>query len=787
MSRTDTAYRIALSAILLGFLLWQWGQLGNFAWKYDEGINAMKAELLRAGHRLYSQIWSDQPPLFTLLLAGAFTLAGRSVTVGRAVVLLLALLGALGLAEIVREVAGPAGMLVATLLLMVFPHFRDLSRLIMIGLPAISLGMLALAAGFRYQRNGRGGWLVGAGLLLGLSLLVKPLTAPFYPVLCALGLLPGKEGHPLRRRQIEAWGCLSLATVLPLLASLFFFAPRPFLTQVIGTYGQARQMAPLNVAENAQAMWAYFICDKYDASHWALLLLATGGLLGLVIRRDGPRLWPLSLWLLFTALALLFHNPLQRHQLLLLAFPMTALAGVGAQEAVDRVRRPGGSKGTRWLAFVGGLLALALIPIELASAARVDTSLLNHITFDEEEIQAGQEAVAFLQAHTPPGSTTITDDPMLAFLSDRRIPPSLAVPSARRVEAGDLNAAELIALSEEHQPSAILFWEERFSRLPAYLQWVMGRYCLVRAYPDSRYIYLPFDPRAIAYPQPARVGEGIAFLGSQLDHFSVEAGDHISVTLTWRAESPIQGNYIAFVHLLNGEGKRWGQVDRLPFEGNHPTDRWLPGQIMADAFVIPVHPDAPPGEMLLATGFYDPNTGERLPVTDEGGNRVPGDQIYLTPRPVVHWEGRFDIPQAIQHPLEVNLGEGVRLLGYELDSTTLQPGQAISLTFYWQARAEMKMSYTVFTHLLNDEEALVAQRDQVPGSGKYPTTGWQPGEVLVDRYQIPVPQELPVGTYQLTAGMYEVWTGERLPALAPDGRRLPEDRIPLGEIEVRRE
>jgi len=785
VNRRDAAYWIALSAILLGFLLWQWGQLGNPAWKYDEGINAMKAELLRAGYKLYSQIWSDQPPLFTLLLAGVFTIAGRSVAVGRAVVLLLAVLSALGLAGIVQDASGPAGMLVATLLLIFFPHFRDLSRLIMIGLPAISLGVLALAASFRYQKSRRRGWLVGAGLLLGLSLLIKPLTVPLYPALCALALLPAREERSPGRRQIAAWACLSLAAALPLLASLLLFSPRPFLAQVLGTYAQARGVAPLNPAENAQAMWAYFACDKYEASHWALLLLALGGLLGLVVRRDWRRLWPLGLWLLFTSLALLSQTPLRRHQLLLLAFPVAALAGVGVQAAVDGIGQPGGS--SRRLVLTGGLATLLLISAELAADARVSPSLLNRFTFDEREIEAGWEGVAFLQAHTPPGSTIITDDPMLAFLADRHIPPQLAVPSARRLESGSLGAAELIALSEEVHPSAILLWQERLRKVPAYLRWVLGRYCLVRAYPDSRYIYLPFDSEAIPYPQWARVGESIAFLGSQLDRFPVEAGAYISVTLYWRAEAPMQKSYTAFVHLLDGEGERWGQVDRPPFGGNHPTDRWLPGQIMADTFGIPVSPDAPPGEMLLAAGFYDPDTGERLPVTDEGGKRVPGDQIYLLPRPVVRWRGRFEVPKAIQHPLQVDLGEGVQLLGYNLDSITLQPGQAISLTLYWQARAEMRTSYTVFTHLLNGRGELVAQRDQIPGGGKYPTTGWLPGEVIEDRYRIPLPEELPAGRYQLTAGMYDVRTGRRLGAFAPDGRRLPEDRIPLGEIEVRGE
>lgn len=339
--------------------------------------------------------------------------------------------------------------------------------------------------------------------------------------------------------------------------------------------------------------------------------------------------------LLSTSLALLSQNPLRRHQILLLAFPVAALAGVGARAAVDGIGRPRGN--SRRLVLAGSLATLLLIPVELASNVRVGPSLLNRFTFDEREMKAGREAVAFLQAYTPPGSTIITDDPMLAFLADRHIPPQLAVPSARRLESGNLGTAELIALSEGAHPSAVLLWQERLRKVPAYLRWVLGRYCLVRAYPDSRYIYLPFDPEMIPYPQRARVGDSIAFLGSQLARFPIEAGAQIPVTL------------------------------------------------------------------------------------------------------------------------------------------------------YWQARAEMGTSYTVFTHLLNGRGEIVAQWDQIPGGGRYPTTGWLPGEVIVGRYRISLPEGPPAGAYQLTAGMYYLRTGRRLVAFAPDGRRLWEDHIPLGEIEVRGE
>ena len=73
----------------------------------------------------------------------------------------------------------------------------------------------------------------------------------------------------------------------------------------------------------------------------------------------------------------------------------------------------------------------------------------------------------------------------------------------------------------------------------------------------------------------------------------------------------------------------WGQVDRLPLEGNLPTDAWTPGRLVPDRYALPVDPNAPPGTYSLAVGLYDALSGERLPVYDaEGG--LAGDQIVIS-------------------------------------------------------------------------------------------------------------------------------------------------------------
>ena len=139
----------------------------------------------------------------------------------------------------------------------------------------------------------------------------------------------------------------------------------------------------------------------------------------------------------------------------------------------------------------------------------------------------------------------------------------------------------------------------------------------------------------------------------------------------------------------------------------------------------------------------------------------------------------------IQHPLEVNLGDKVKLLGYDLDATELKASGTLALTLYWKALAEMDTSYTVFIHLLDAEAKIWGQRDSLPGNGALPTTGWLPGEVIVDQYKVPIQPDVPLGQYIIEIGMYQAETGQRL-AIINQKRQVVDDRVLLEEVTVQR-
>jgi 4-amino-4-deoxy-L-arabinose transferase-like glycosyltransferase len=141
-------------------------------------------------------------------------------------------------------------------------------------------------------------------------------------------------------------------------------------------------------------------------------------------------------------------------------------------------------------------------------------------------------------------------------------------------------------------------------------------------------------------------------------------------------------------------------------------------------------------------------------------------------------------------PVEVTFGNAARLLGYSLDHTSVAPGDTLQLTLYWQAITPLGEGYTVFAHLLGEHNPatngpLWAGHDGQPDGGHYPTSTWQPGQVILDVHPLSVPADTPPGEYRLEAGLYLLTTMTRLPAADAAGQQLADDAASLGTITVR--
>ena len=117
----------------------------------------------------------------------------------------------------------------------------------------------------------------------------------------------------------------------------------------------------------------------------------------------------------------------------------------------------------------------------------------------------------------------------------------------------------------------------------------------------------------------------------QLTGFSTttaKRGESLEVDLYWEALKPIDGDYIVFVHVLNSDGGLVANHDSRPDNGRFPTPSWPPGAVIPDTHTILLPDNLPSGDYQLKAGLYEPETGERLPVTTADGN-IPTDNAIL--------------------------------------------------------------------------------------------------------------------------------------------------------------
>ena len=138
-------------------------------------------------------------------------------------------------------------------------------------------------------------------------------------------------------------------------------------------------------------------------------------------------------------------------------------------------------------------------------------------------------------------------------------------------------------------------------------------------------------------------------------------------------------------------------------------------------------------------------------------------------------------------PIGAELGGVARVVGYRLDQSSVEPGDVLAVTVYWQALERTSLPYTVFIQLHTPTTGVIAQRDTYPGLGNYATTLWDPGRVFADTYRLYLPGDAPtVDRAALLLGLYEAGSGERL--LVTQAGRGPggPDWVQFGSITVAR-
>ena len=116
----------------------------------------------------------------------------------------------------------------------------------------------------------------------------------------------------------------------------------------------------------------------------------------------------------------------------------------------------------------------------------------------------------------------------------------------------------------------------------------------------------------------------------------------------------------------------------------------------------------------------------------------------------------------MQTRLQAQLDGRVLLAGFTVQPGAQSAAAPLDVRLVWQCVAALPQHYRVFVHLLNAQGQLVAQSDAEPAGWTRPTTGWLPGEFVVDAHQLQLPAALAAGSYTLQAGLYDAASGQRL-------------------------
>jgi hypothetical protein len=130
--------------------------------------------------------------------------------------------------------------------------------------------------------------------------------------------------------------------------------------------------------------------------------------------------------------------------------------------------------------------------------------------------------------------------------------------------------------------------------------------------------------------------------------------------------------------------------------------------------------------------------GYRPALRDEGLRLIPDGPFYRVLLP-----GAFD--GSPTHPLDVWADGRVHILGYDLSGTAVRAGESLRLTLY-QSMAEPLEDYWMPYARLGPFEA------RWTTDSRLNTLLWQPGEVVVEEYELPVPCALPPGEHPLRLG-----------------------------------
>lgn len=290
---------------------------------------------------------------------------------------------------------------------------------------------------------------------------------------------------------------------------------------------------------------------------------------------------------------------------------------------------------------------------------------------------------------------------------------------------------------------------------------------------------LPPGALARALPEEADANGVVRLLGrGPLPPAAVEAGATLAVDLWWLARRTT-ADAVARVTLTAADGTTAAVVAAplgLPDAG---SSTW------PDEAILVRQPLRLPVPAASATGAYELSVAapgvDGVAAADTVGHAL--GTVQVTARDL---RGVLLAPPPLERPLEAVFGGVLELLGVRTSQAApamVRAGQSVALELVWRAAATPERSYKVSLQLVDEAGRIAAQHDAVPAGWARPTTGWLPGEVVLDRHELLLPDDLAPGPHRLLVVVYDPDSLARLPAAGAD---TADEAAVLGPVTVGR-
>jgi 4-amino-4-deoxy-L-arabinose transferase-like glycosyltransferase len=440
----------------------------------DEGFELTKATLCLRGHKLYTEIWNDQPPLHTFLITQILkhvspsVLGPRLLTSAFSVVLLCSVF------LLVERYSSSRIAFVSALFLVASPGFLELTASCMLEVPALAP---ALAGICLVARAGRTKWMVGdllAGALFGFALQIKLINLVWTPLVVLIVLLQGAA--------LVANGRSPMTTF----ASLMDVFRRKELYFRLAGFGCALVLTWIGIdlaidggayATHFHQSWkSHFggvITDEYGspadhlfkwsllARNWDTTVFAVVGVVlgGFRLRKDVRLLLPLC-WIIWSLVVFSTHKPWWPYYYVHLAIPICWCGALGALEILNRLKALSQKRLTRSSQFpryvtltcvyifiaTSVLWMGARVGLQIASAQRLPRIYSSLV-------------IAEAERYKPFCEWLYTDDIVLSFHTGIPIPPNLAVIPLKRLWSGDMSMDLIAQEVEQYKPGLVLLNE----------------------------------------------------------------------------------------------------------------------------------------------------------------------------------------------------------------------------------------------------------------------------------------------------------------------------------------